>query len=79
MFSGAEGVVTANLVPKLVAKLKTEHDEIKELILDTLHFCMKVDTAAALANQAMEVFTNLLSHESSVIRHKAARDIMDLR
>lgn len=75
---GAEGIVNAKLVPNLVNKLREEHDEIKELILDTLHFCMRVDTTAALANKAMEVFTELLKHKSAVIRSKAARDIMDL-
>ncbi|XP_013387310.1 radial spoke head 14 homolog [Lingula anatina] len=76
--TGAEGIVEANLVPVLVEKLKTEHDEIKELILDTLHFCMRVDTAHALRAEAMQVFTNHLQHGTPVIRAKAARDIMDL-
>ena len=49
------------------------------LILDTLHFCMRVDTEKALKANAMEVFTSLLSHQDSVIRARAARDIMDLR
>jgi len=40
---------------------------------------MKVDTHDALENSAMVVFTSLLGHDSDVIRHKAARDIMDLR
>lgn len=75
---GAEGIVNAKLVPKLVEKLSTEHDEIKMLILDTMHFCMRVDTEAALANKAMEVFTELLSHSSEVIKAKTARDVMDL-
>ena len=75
---GAEGIVNAKLIPKLVEKLKTEHDEIKELILDSLHFCMRVNTEDALTSQGMEVFTDLLRHESEVIRAKAARDIMDL-
>ncbi|KAL3841941.1 hypothetical protein ACJMK2_020018 [Sinanodonta woodiana] len=75
---GAEGIVTAELVPILVRKLKEEVDEIKELILDTLHFCLRVDTDKALKSGAMEVFTELLQHSSPVIRAKAARDIMDL-
>ena len=75
---GAEGIVEAQLVTKLVEKLKTEHNEIKDLILDSLHFCMRVSTTDALASDAMQVFTDLLSHDSSVIRGKAARDIMDL-
>ena len=51
----------------------------QELILDTLHFCMRVDTINALEANAMEAFTSLLKHELPVIRAKAARDIMDLR
>lgn len=49
------------------------------LILDTLHYCMRVNTQQALAAGAMETFTKLLDHASDVIRAKAARDIMDLR
>lgn len=75
---GAEGIVNAKLVPKLVKKLKIEHDEIKEFILDTLHFCLLVSTDDALAHEGMEVFTELLSHQSPSLRAKAARDIMDL-
>ncbi|XP_077986601.1 radial spoke head 14 homolog [Glandiceps talaboti] len=75
---GAAGVVEAGLIPKLVNKLRTELEEIKEYILDTLHFCMRVEQLQALQSGAMEVFTDLLKHESKVIRAKAARDIMDL-
>ncbi|CAH1787094.1 unnamed protein product [Owenia fusiformis] len=75
---GAEGIVNAKLVAKLVDKLKTEHDEIKELILDTLHFCMRVDTTNALNANAMQVYTDLLAHELTSVRAKTARDIMDL-
>ena len=52
---------------------------LQELILDTLHYCMRVDTAKALSSSAMETFTFLLDHKSPTIRAKAARDIMDLR
>ncbi len=45
-------------------------DEIKELILDTLHFCMRVDTDHALAAGAMEVYTDLLTHSIDSIRAK---------
>ena len=71
--------MNAKLVPKLVKKLKMEHDDIKEFILDTLHFCLLVNTDDALAHEGMEVFTELLSHQSASLRAKAARDIMDLR
>lgn len=75
---GAEGVVETHLIPILVDKLKVEVDEIKEYILDTLHFCMRLDQVQALIAGAMEVFTELLLHESPIIRAKAARDVMDL-
>ncbi|KAL8561932.1 hypothetical protein ACOMHN_001258 [Nucella lapillus] len=75
---GADGIVQANLVQTLVGKLKNELDEIKELILDTLHYCMRVNTDKALSSGAMETFTSLLTHKSPSIRAKAARDIMDL-
>ena len=51
----------------------------QEYILDTLHFCMRLDQVQALIAGAMEVFTELLLHNSPIIRAKAARDIMDLR
>ncbi|XP_064603324.1 LOW QUALITY PROTEIN: radial spoke head 14 homolog [Liolophura sinensis] len=75
---GADGIVGENLIDKLVDKLPSEHDEIKELILDTLHFCMRVDTKMTLMSGAMKVFTDLLAHGLPSIRAKAARDIMDL-
>ncbi|WAR03909.1 RSP14-like protein [Mya arenaria] len=52
---GAEGIVQADLIGTLVNKLKTEVEEIKLLILDTLHFCMRVDTGKALKADAMTV------------------------
>jgi len=76
--SGAQGVVDANLVPILVSKLNEETDEIKSSILDTLHFCLHVNTEDALLSGAMEVFSGLLEHHAAHIRAKAARDIMDL-
>lgn len=75
---GAQGIVNAKLIPILVKKLSLETEEIKVLILDTLHFCMAVDTEQALKSGAMEMFTKLLEHKSHIIRAKAARDIMDL-
>ncbi|XP_041459828.1 radial spoke head 14 homolog [Lytechinus variegatus] len=77
-YPGAEGVVETHLIPILVDKLKIEVDEIKEYILDTLHFCMRLDQVQALIAGAMEVFTELLLHNSPIIRAKAARDVMDL-
>jgi len=74
----AVGIIDVRLIPILIQKLKTEVDEIKELILDTLHFTMKVDVRDALENEAMSVFTSLLSHEMEKIRFQSARNIMDL-
>ena len=52
---------------------------LQELILDTLHYCMTIETQSALESGAMESFTKLLSHKTATIRAKAARDVMDLR
>lgn len=76
---GADGIVSCKLVPKLVAKLPGELDEIKILILDELHFCMGIETTDALAAEGMETFTALLIHENPEIRSRAARNIMDIR
>lgn len=46
--------------------------------MDTLHFCLQVDTKQALEAKAMEVFTELLKHINESIKCKAARDIFDL-
>lgn len=76
--TGAEGIVEAKLVKKLVAKLPTELEEIQNIILDSLHFCMRIDTADALSSDGMETFYSLLGHSSTSVRSKAARNIMDL-
>ncbi|BFZ15849.1 hypothetical protein BsWGS_18888 [Bradybaena similaris] len=75
---GAECIVQAQFVETLVQKLQTELDEIKEIILDILHYCTAVDTDSALEAGAMEALTTLLKHHLAVVRAKAARDIMDL-
>jgi hypothetical protein len=76
---GANAIVELKLIETLVERLKHEIDEIIIIILDTLHFCMFVDTKQALDARAMGVFTELLNHASPVIKSKAARDIFDLR
>lgn len=75
---GAEGIVAVGLIPILVARLKQENDDIKLSILDTLHFCLKVNTDHALEANAMEALDSLLYHKEAEVRAKAARDIMDL-
>jgi hypothetical protein len=51
---------------------------IKEIILDTLHFCMMIETQQALDAKAMVVFTDLLSNKAKSIKAKTARDVFDL-
>ncbi|XP_043925748.1 radial spoke head 14 homolog [Protopterus annectens] len=75
---GAAGVVEAGLVPTLVEKLKTELEDIAELILDTLHFCLRIDTIQALNAGAVSVLKEKLSHTSVCIRWKAARAMMGI-
>ncbi|XP_065844739.1 radial spoke head 14 homolog [Oscarella lobularis] len=75
---GARAILTADLVPTLVEKVKSEDDEIKELILTSLHYCMMIDPGPCLATAAMATFTDLLSHALPPIRSKAALAIQDL-
>ncbi|XP_061417254.1 radial spoke head 14 homolog [Lethenteron reissneri] len=75
---GALGIVEAGLVPCLVKKLRSELNEICELILDTLDFCLAVDTKQALEVGAVDVLLTLLLHESERIRAKAARATMNI-
>lgn len=75
---GSVGIIEAQLVPILVNNLTTEDDKIKLIILDTLHFCLMVDTTEALNVNAMSVFKKLLVHPFTETRMKAARNIMDL-
>lgn len=75
---GADGIVQLKLIKKMVDKLKDELDEIKELILDTLHFCMQVDTDQALDAKALKEFTTLLKHAEKSIRAKAGRNVFDI-
>lgn len=75
---GALGIVDASLVPILVNNLLPEDDSIKLFILDSLHFCLMVNTEDALNANAMTIFKSLLPHPISNIRMKAARNIMNL-
>ncbi|XP_008501011.1 radial spoke head 14 homolog [Calypte anna] len=69
---GAVGIVTAGLIPSLVLKLKTELDEIQELILDTLSKCLHVEASEALAADAIPILKEKLTHSSVAIISKAA-------
>ncbi|XP_064248640.1 radial spoke head 14 homolog isoform X1 [Passer domesticus] len=75
---GAGGVLQAGLVPPLVLKLKTELDEIQELILGTLSNCLRVEVSEALAAGAVSVLKEKLSHPSTAIRSKAAWVLLEI-
>uniref|UniRef100_A0A8C0ZK12 Radial spoke head 14 homolog n=1 Tax=Cyanistes caeruleus TaxID=156563 RepID=A0A8C0ZK12_CYACU len=75
---GAGGVLQAALIPPLVLKLKTELDEIQELILDTLSNCLRVEISEALAAGVVTVLKEKLSHPSTAIRSKAAWVLLEI-
>ncbi|NWX31350.1 RSP14 protein, partial [Notiomystis cincta] len=75
---GAGGVLRAGLIPPLVLKLKTELEEIQELILDTLSNCLRVEVSEALAAGALTVLKEKLSHPSTAIRSKAAGVLLEI-
>jgi len=74
----AEEIVEQQLIAMLINKVTSETDDIIELILDTLHFCFKVDTQSALNCHAMHEITQLLHSTRDKIRAYAARAIMGL-
>ncbi|KAF4789968.1 radial spoke head 14 [Turdus rufiventris] len=76
--AGAGGVLRAGLISPLVLKLKTELDEIQELILDTLSNCLRVEVSEALAAGALTVLKEKLSHPSAAIRSKAAWVLLEI-
>lgn len=78
--SGAVSTIHNGLISRLVECLTLEEHEnqLIELILSSLFNCMKQDTCDALKCQAMESFINLLNHPKSIVRGKAAEDIMSL-
>ncbi|NWW72830.1 RSP14 protein, partial [Climacteris rufus] len=75
---GAGAVLQAGLIPPLVLKLKTELEEIQELILDTLSNCLRLEAAGALAAGAVTVLKEKLSHPSTAIRSKAAWVLLEI-
>ncbi|NXU82536.1 RSP14 protein, partial [Xiphorhynchus elegans] len=75
---GAAGVLQAGLVAPLVLKLKTELDEILELILATLSSCLRMEVSEALAAGAVAVLKEKLTHPSAAIRSKAALVLLDI-
>uniref|UniRef100_A0A8D0HDU5 Uncharacterized protein n=1 Tax=Sphenodon punctatus TaxID=8508 RepID=A0A8D0HDU5_SPHPU len=77
-FESAVGIVESSLVPSLVLKLKTELDDIQELILDTLSGCLRVEAFEALASGGVHILKEKLIHESVAIRSKAARALLGI-
>ncbi|NXV45336.1 RSP14 protein, partial [Uria aalge] len=75
---GAVGILHAGLIPLLVFKLKTEPEEIQELILDTLSNCLRVEASEALATGAITILKEKLMHSSVAIRSKAARVLLEI-
>lgn len=75
---GAQNLVDLRLIETLFKKLVTELDEIKELILNTIHFCLMVDVEQALAVDATSTLTSLLDHPSDKIKILAALTIFHL-
>ncbi|XP_024053743.1 radial spoke head 14 homolog [Terrapene carolina triunguis] len=76
--AGAVGIVESSLISSLVLKLKTELDEIQELILDTLSGCLCVEAFEALATGAVPILKEKLTHPSVAIRSKAARALLGI-
>ncbi|CAF0797239.1 unnamed protein product, partial [Didymodactylos carnosus] len=75
---GAENIIELKLIPNLLTKLTAELDEIKEIILNTLHYCLMIDKEQALEANCMSVLTNLLTHPTTKIKTLAALDIFHL-
>jgi len=76
---GAQNLIELRLIETLFNKLVTELDEIKELILNTIHFCLMVDVEQALAVDATSTLTSLLDHPTDKIKILAALTIFHLR
>ncbi|NXA27661.1 RSP14 protein, partial [Ibidorhyncha struthersii] len=78
LLEGAVGILHAGLIPLLVFKLKTESDEIQELILDTLSNCLRVEASEALATGAITILKEKLTHSSVAIKKKAACVLLEI-
>ncbi|XP_072271668.1 radial spoke head 14 homolog [Pyxicephalus adspersus] len=76
--AGAAALVDAGLIPQLVSKLESEHEEIQELILETLHFCLQADATQALNAGAVPILKEKLSHPLVGIKRKAVCALMEI-
>ncbi|XP_021083198.2 radial spoke head 14 homolog [Mesocricetus auratus] len=73
---GARGIVSSGLIPSLVWKLRSEEEDIQEIILDTLAPCLQEDATEALSSKAVPYFKEKLLSENPKIRSKAARALI---
>ncbi|EOA96302.1 Rhabdoid tumor deletion region protein 1, partial [Anas platyrhynchos] len=77
-FERAADILHAGLIPLLMFKLKSELDEIQELILDTLSNCLRVEASEALSSGAITILKEKLTHSSVTIRSKAAQVLLEI-
>ncbi|CAL8093196.1 unnamed protein product [Calicophoron daubneyi] len=75
---GARTAVDEGFIELLTDCARDEVDEIRVLILDTLHHCLGVDTAACLDTGGVKLFTQLLYHPNEEVRSRAAQNILRL-
>ncbi|NXK46748.1 RSP14 protein, partial [Chauna torquata] len=76
--AGAADILHTGLIPLLIFKLKSELDEIQELILDTLSNCLRVEASGALSSGAITILKEKLTHSSATIRSKAAWVLLEI-
>ncbi|XP_053326350.1 radial spoke head 14 homolog [Spea bombifrons] len=76
--AGASALVESDLLSQLVNKLECEQEDIQQLILETLHFCLRVDAIQALSAGAVGILKKKLSHPLVGIRRNAACALMDI-
>ncbi|NWH57276.1 RSP14 protein, partial [Geococcyx californianus] len=75
---GAVAILHTGFISLLVPKLKTEPDEIQELILDTLSSCLRVEASEALATGVIPILKEKLTDSSAAIRSKAALVFLEI-
>ncbi|XP_068956910.1 radial spoke head 14 homolog isoform X2 [Petaurus breviceps papuanus] len=73
---GADSIISSGLIPFLVKKVQEEDEEIQELILDTLYFCLQWDASQALQSKAVPILREKLNSLNENIRSKAAHTLM---
>ncbi|GFU83489.1 radial spoke head 14 [Trichonephila clavipes] len=78
LISGAEGLVEAGAIPKLIERIPEEPDHILEVLLHTLHVCCLIKPDIALESNGLEKVVPVLEKSSSSTRTRAAIVIKDL-